>query len=196
MVIPSRELILFEQQLSNLNKGLIDDVWHKNVPSKMSIFAWRLLRNRLPTKDNLPRRHVLQNDDIGCVGGCGSEESAGHLFFGCTTFGSVWYHLFHWLGITFVAPDAVGEHFLQFGYLSGLPRFTYLFLKITWLACVWVIWKERNNIVFNQKAMVPHHLIDKVKMLSFQWLKSGLITFVFTYHDRWRHQLSCMGLML
>jgi len=43
-------------------RGLFDNVWHKHVPLKVSLFAWRLLRNRLPTKDNLVRRRVLQHD--------------------------------------------------------------------------------------------------------------------------------------
>ena len=28
-------------------------IWHKQVPLKVSVLAWRLIRNRLPTKDNL-----------------------------------------------------------------------------------------------------------------------------------------------
>jgi hypothetical protein len=32
-------------------------LWHKQVPLKMFVLAWRLLRNRLPTRDNLVRRH-------------------------------------------------------------------------------------------------------------------------------------------
>ena len=38
--------------------GLLDLVWHKQVPLKVSIFAWRLLRDRLPTKNNLVREEV------------------------------------------------------------------------------------------------------------------------------------------
>ncbi|WJX67068.1 hypothetical protein P8452_51564 [Trifolium repens] len=30
-----------------------DLIWHQQVPLKVSVMAWRLLRNRLPTKDNL-----------------------------------------------------------------------------------------------------------------------------------------------
>lgn len=110
---------------------------------------------------------MLQNDDIQCVGGCGLEESANHLFLGCTTFCNVWYHLFHWLGITFVPPKGLGEHLLQFGHLSELPRSTYLYLKLIWFVCVWVMWKERNNKLFNQKTLVPKQISDKVKLLSF-----------------------------
>ena len=148
-------------------RGLVKDVWIKNVPLKVSIFARRLFCNRLPSKDNLQRHYVLQNDDIHYVGGCGLEESANHLFLGCTTLCNVWYHLFHWLDITFVPPEGLDEHFLQFGHLSGLPRSTYPYLKLIWFACVCFMWKEMNNKLFNQKALVPKQILDKVKLLSF-----------------------------
>jgi len=31
----------------------VSSLWHKDVPLKVTLFAWRLFRNRLPTKDNL-----------------------------------------------------------------------------------------------------------------------------------------------
>ncbi|GAU48931.1 hypothetical protein TSUD_373400 [Trifolium subterraneum] len=34
-------------------------LWHKQVPVKVSVLAWRLLRNRLSTKDNLVARHII-----------------------------------------------------------------------------------------------------------------------------------------
>jgi len=36
-----------------------DLLWRKDVPLKISIFAWRLFRNRLPTKVNLFRRGLF-----------------------------------------------------------------------------------------------------------------------------------------
>ncbi|XP_024630861.1 uncharacterized protein [Medicago truncatula] len=39
-----------------VERGLFDAVWLKQAPLKVSIFVWRLFRNRLPTKDNLIRR--------------------------------------------------------------------------------------------------------------------------------------------
>lgn len=34
-------------------RGMLSDVWHKQTLLKVSLFAWRLLRNRLLTRDNL-----------------------------------------------------------------------------------------------------------------------------------------------
>ncbi|MCI07423.1 helicase-like protein, partial [Trifolium medium] len=40
--------------------GVADNlVWHPQVPLKVSIFAWRLLRDRLPTRVNLDRELSL-----------------------------------------------------------------------------------------------------------------------------------------
>ena len=88
-------------------RGLFDDVWHKNVPLKVVLFAWRLLRNRLPTKDNLVRRRVLHYDANLCVGGCGFQESATHLFLNCAIFGNLWVNVLQWLNISFVAPEVL-----------------------------------------------------------------------------------------
>ncbi|GAU25874.1 hypothetical protein TSUD_164150 [Trifolium subterraneum] len=51
-------------------------IWHPQVPLKVSILAWRLLRDRLPTKVNLTSRGILPLGDSHCVSGCGSVESA------------------------------------------------------------------------------------------------------------------------
>jgi len=131
------------------DRSLYVDVWHKQAPLKVSLFAWRLFRNTLPTKDNLVRRHVLHLADNVCVGGCGSQETANHLFFDCRTFSSIWSYVFQWLDISFVAPLTARDHFYKFRHLPGLPRSLHSFFQLIWFACVWTIWKERNCTVFS-----------------------------------------------
>ena len=60
-------------------------VWNKEAPLKISFFAWRLLRNRISTTDNLTRRQNLW------VGGCGKHEDIDHLFLSCDFFEFFWY---------------------------------------------------------------------------------------------------------
>ena len=50
---------LFTTQTPYHNAVVIDLIWHKNFSLKVSLFAWRLLRNRLPTEDNLFRCHII-----------------------------------------------------------------------------------------------------------------------------------------
>jgi len=122
-----------------------DNVWHRLIPANVSLFVWRLLRNRLPTKDNLVRRRVLPLDSAVCVSGCGEQKSANHLFLKCVHLSSIWSQVWLWLGISSVLPGDIRHHLRQFSNMAGLPRATYIFMKIIWFASVWVLWKERNN---------------------------------------------------
>jgi len=76
--------------------------WHKHVPLKISIRAWRLFRNRLSTKDNLQHRGVIPLDAQSCVAGCGQNETAEHLIIHCPTFDSLWQLVKSWLGVYLV----------------------------------------------------------------------------------------------
>ncbi|XP_024636253.1 uncharacterized protein [Medicago truncatula] len=171
------------------------DVWHKCVPSKVSVFAWRLLQDRVATRANLVRRRVLQAVDNLCVGGCGYPETADHLFIQCTSFGQVWYLVCQWLGIPCVFQGSVKRHFLQFSQMAGMTRPSHDFMKVIWLACVWAIWKERNNCVFNLLVTNPINIFERVKLLSFLWLSSNVASFSFGFHDWWRYPRFCMGIM-
>ena len=66
-----------------------NEVWHKLVPVKVSIFVWRLLQDRIPTRANLVRRLVLQPNDNLCAAGCDSFETTYHLFLQCNSFRNV-----------------------------------------------------------------------------------------------------------
>ena len=61
-------------------------LWHKDIPLKVVLFAWRLFRDRLPTKDNLIRRRIIGHGDSLCVGGCGLMGTSPHLFLHCQFF--------------------------------------------------------------------------------------------------------------
>jgi len=75
---------------TGVDRSRVDDVWHRYIPSKVSLFVWRLLRDRLPTKNNLARRRVIQTTDTAYSAGCGELETAFHLFLGCDIYRSLW----------------------------------------------------------------------------------------------------------
>jgi len=97
-------------------------VWHKHVPLKVSVFAWRLLRDRLPTKANLAIRGVISVEDSLCVAGCGHVETADHLFLSCSTFSSLWQHVREWIGCVGVDSNIIADHLVQFTHLSGVGK--------------------------------------------------------------------------
>lgn len=124
-------------------------LWHKDVPLKVMLFAWRLFRDKLPTKDNLLHQGVIENDSRMCVAGCGLEESSHHLVLHCNVFWSVWHLIYKWLGIVAVIPYNVSDHFNQFSYSSDISKVRRSIIQVIWFASVWEIWKERNNTIFN-----------------------------------------------
>jgi glutathionyl-hydroquinone reductase len=107
---------------------------------------------------------------------------------------SLWHLIYKWVGISFISPDMVTDHFHHFGHLAGLPRYSHIYLKVIWHSTVWVIWKERNNRIFKNKAQDLIKLLDYVKFMSFSWLKPKLLTTAFSYNDWWRNPLLCMGI--
>jgi len=77
--------------------------------------------------------------------------------------------------------------------MVGMPRASHLYFKIIWFATIWVIWKERNNRIFQNTVTVPLVLIDKIKLHSFLWLKSKQVDFVYSYLDWWKKPVVMHG---
>jgi len=160
-------------------------IWNNEVPLKVNLFAWRLLRNRLPTTDNLIRRHILHHNAQLCVGGCGIMEDINHLFLSCDFFGKIWIGISNWLGFTTVHPKHVADHFLQFENLGGFPKNIRITFQLIWLAFIWVIWCERNAQIFRNQEESLQQLLDKIKLQSWQ-----------NYYLWWLNPLACLGITL
>lgn len=54
-------------------------IWNKAVPLKVEIFAWRLLNDRIPTKNNLAQGGILSANNSLCVFGYGGVDVAHFL---------------------------------------------------------------------------------------------------------------------
>jgi len=145
-------------------------LWHKDVPLKVILFARHLIRDRLPTKDNLFRRGVIASDARVCIGGCGSLETSPRLFLHCGFFGEVWHFIHRWLGVCLAIPSEPANYLNQFGAVSGNcyePRQSILLL--IWYATMWEIWKERDNMIFNGKKETTWYLMTN-NARHFSWL--------------------------
>jgi len=169
-------------------------VWHKQVPLKVTVFAWRLIRDRLPTKANLAMRGVITADEIVCVSGCGHVETTGHLFLSCTVFASLWQQVREWIGFVGVDSNNIFDHLVQFLYMIGGGKAKRSFMQLIWLLCIWVVWNECNNRLFNNIVTPVLRLLDNVKLLSLGWLKAKNAMFVYGTQRWWSSPLACMGI--
>jgi hypothetical protein len=116
-----------------------------------------------------------------CVSGCGGIETAQHLFL-CGTFGSLWALLRSWIGFSTVDAYSLTDHFVQFTFSASGLRARRSFMQLVWLACVWVVWNERNLRVFSNSENIVHQLLDKVKLFSYRWLQTSDVTLATNFH--------------
>jgi hypothetical protein len=65
-------------------------LWRLNVPNKVRIFLWRLLRGCLPVRGRLVQRGVPC--DNKCPNCANYEENEWHCFFGCDAALEIWEH--------------------------------------------------------------------------------------------------------
>lgn len=70
-----------------------------DVPSKIAIFAWRLMLDRLATRGALHSRGILiSNHDLSYVLCFKEEETVAHMFCECEVSRQIWRGVFTWLG--------------------------------------------------------------------------------------------------
>lgn len=75
----------------NIYDNAFASIWKVDVPLKVRVFRWRCFANRIPWKDPLLQRGIINLFfNLDCVF-CGSlPESYVHLFMGCHEVKKVW----------------------------------------------------------------------------------------------------------
>lgn len=125
--------------------------------------------------------------------GCDEVEMAQHLFISCSIFSELWPLVCRWIGVYGVDPLDPHQHFIQFIYLSGGSTKRRTFMQLVWLFCVYVIWSERNNKLFQNKVSNMHQLVDKIKIHSYWWMKVANVVYVLGVHNWLACPLDCLG---
>ncbi|KAL5148468.1 putative ribonuclease H protein [Glycine soja] len=163
----------FMRELSQLGEdqdGAVQDLWKLKIPAKASIFAWRLIRDRLPTKSNLHRRQVVLEDAL-CPFCRIREEDASHIFFECNKILPLWWESQTWVRSLGVFPMNTRQHFLQ--HVHGQPGSQrYNRWKTWWIALTWSIWKHRNEVIFQNAQFNRNKLLEDAVFVHWTWLRA------------------------
>jgi len=114
-------------------------VWKSWAPTKVVVFSWQLLLDRIPTRSNLVQCGVpLLEGGLGCGFCLAPSESSVHLCLSCPSIFPVWYQVSRWLSWVFVPPFGLAQHFQAFSGLGGGKR-VRLGLILVWHAVIWTI---------------------------------------------------------
>nr|GEZ88003.1 RNA-directed DNA polymerase, eukaryota [Tanacetum cinerariifolium] len=82
--------------------------WIKEVPIKVNVHAWKVRINGLPTRWNISRRSI-DIPSILCHLCETSVESSKHLFFSCSVVRAIFWRVFIWWDVSYMALDSFDE---------------------------------------------------------------------------------------
>jgi hypothetical protein len=147
---------------------VFSNIWRCAAPSKVCAFSWQLLLGRIATKDNLWRRGMLQEDQLPCIFCNSVVETLAHLFLHCPFVSKVWYAVMNWLGVVLISPPNLQ---ISMAMLSGCARNKVARegLILVWNTVMWVVWKSRNESIFNNNVSNVEDMVDQVQLLSWRW---------------------------
>ncbi|PWA52220.1 RNA-directed DNA polymerase, eukaryota, Reverse transcriptase zinc-binding domain protein [Artemisia annua] len=122
--------------------------WEGWVPIKVNMVSWRAEFDRLPTRDALVKRRI-NIVDVACPLCEAANEEINHLFVGCGYSFGVWNYICRWCKLDpFFAYDF--DDLLQlFRNVHG-GKWRKKIVRGIVMVTVWVIWKTRNEKVFQQ----------------------------------------------
>ncbi|KAJ0587940.1 putative reverse transcriptase zinc-binding domain-containing protein [Helianthus annuus] len=145
--------------------------WSHWIPKKVNCFLWRVVQDRIPTREALLTRRVslpsstcaLCNDTI---------QSVDHLLVTCDFAQHVWCLIFQWLNITIPRYTLSVVQLLELIKAHKTNKATKRAIETVMAAACWNIWRTRNNLIFNHKAPQIAKIISDIKANSFSWVKS------------------------
>ena len=142
-------------------------IWNSSCQPKHKVVFWRLLHDKLNTR-NLLRRKTFHLESYNCVvNNCPQEETLQHLFWTCPFASQCW----DLLCPTRQANVSVLEAFDDLRQKLHVP----FFMEIIILAS-WAIWISRNNLIF--QAIQPSVqrwkaiFLEELNLLKFRIKKS------------------------
>ncbi|KAL5153357.1 hypothetical protein HKD37_19G052923 [Glycine soja] len=176
----------FEASMDNVKavKAILrsyEMLWDTKIPPRALTFAWRLLWDRLPTKENLSKRNVDLVNEL-CPFCQTSSESASHLLFSCHKVMPLWWEFNTWVKEDRALHCRPMEHFLQQYSIAGLKA-SNTRRKIWWIAATMSLWKLRNDVIFHNQPFQISKLVDNTNFLTWSWLRGWEKDFNAPFHQ-------------
>ncbi|XP_041025489.1 uncharacterized protein LOC121265863 [Juglans microcarpa x Juglans regia] len=127
------------------------NIWNLEVPSVTKLFLWRAGNNRLPTKENLFKRKVVE--DKSCLVCSVETETIMHALWVCPAANDIWAEVG---GCVQKWGRTEEEFLLLWGKLMGRLSMKKLEDMVVLLRRVWL---HRNEFVFEKKLGCPKILV-------------------------------------
>ncbi|XP_016164319.1 uncharacterized protein LOC107606819 [Arachis ipaensis] len=144
-------------------------IWKGLVPPRVELFVWFGLTGRVNTKERLCRFGAINQEDSLCVLCKMGDENVHHLFLGCNFSWQVWGAWISHVGLHWIYPGTVKEHFQSWTEFSSNKE-----ERKRWMVCfcaiMWNIWLERNRRIFQNKEKGAQEVISLAVQSYTEWL--------------------------
>nr|KAJ0225680.1 hypothetical protein LSAT_V11C100033170 [Lactuca sativa] len=136
---------------------------------KVNCFIWRAIQKKIPSAVALRCKGVdIENDKCGaCVNGV---ECSDHILVHCPFACVVRKAIFGWCGLQWKDFISVGDLIAFAKNWGRCQRKPNRFLSI-FHGLIWILWKLRNDRLFNRVFQNPNYGAGAIKSLVFIWIK-------------------------
>ncbi|KAJ3694602.1 hypothetical protein LUZ60_010082 [Juncus effusus] len=143
--------------------GWQSHLWKLKAPSKVKLFLWLAINDKILTSDNLQKR----GSPI-CIMCRRAPETGPHLLSFCPYAVGIWTHLLTQWNMY----DNADNFFDKWRTTSSiLPTQERKKWNATWAAACWMIWTERNKRIFTGKSRPHQLLVKEINHHRELWLK-------------------------
>ncbi|XP_022019208.1 uncharacterized protein LOC110919242 [Helianthus annuus] len=141
-----------------------DFAWNNWNPTKVNFLAWRISLNQVPTLAALACRNVFTGQIRYRLWGQ-HDEDVDHLFVSCEVAQFVWNFVSHWCKMSSIFAFRVKDLLDWHKHVQGCRKWRKLAYAVMQVA-LWVVWRSRNDLVFNDKQINLDQMTNEIKQIG------------------------------
>ncbi|XP_071726746.1 uncharacterized protein [Rutidosis leptorrhynchoides] len=153
------------------------------IPQKIGIFMWRTLRGRILVKLELDKQGI-DLDSLLCPMCNEVIESVDHVILSCKFAKEVWVGIHKWWNLNPMSYTNISDQ-LKSVNQGGIPSNLKKVCNV-W-ATSYIIWKNRNQKVFQNNPWATPKLVNEVQVKTFEWISNPSRK----GHFEWQQWLTC-----
>ncbi|RVW16207.1 Transposon TX1 uncharacterized 149 kDa protein [Vitis vinifera] len=145
-------------------------VWNSQVPFKVKSFIWLVAHKKVNTNDllQLRRPYKALSPDI-CKLCMKHGKTVDHFFLHCSLTMGLWHRLFQLAKTDWVPPRSISDMLSTNFNGFGSSKRGIVLCQDACIALMWVVWREINARIFEDKARNSENLWDSIRFLASLW---------------------------
>lgn len=152
---------------------VIDLIWNNVSSPRAQFFGWLAWKARIKTFSFLHRIKVLSDEaNVNCIF-CNVEvKNVNHVLLHCPFAWKVWSHMLNWWGLLWAQPGTI-HCLLEWWAGTRMKKQERVVWKALPLAVLWLIWKLRNDCIFNGIHPNFEEMCEVIKVRVAMWSKAA-----------------------